>query len=163
MGIVPLVFVAILAYSQSASALDAKTYASLGGIAEYKTRVLEEWIHDRMADVHSIPLTQQYVNLCKERINRSSRAFRDLQANILNDFEVNHRRRGDRIYVQLFDRVISLEMCIDFISPPVQLVIAKPVLSGAKVSPDASGRLWQSGENWQRDSHGLRPRDDSKE
>jgi len=49
-GIMPLVIVAILAYAQSASALDAKTYAGLGSIAEYKTRVLEDWIHDRMTD-----------------------------------------------------------------------------------------------------------------
>ena len=44
-----------------------------------------------MADVHAIPLTQQFVQLCKAaQVNRNSQTFKNLQANILHDFEVNH-------------------------------------------------------------------------
>jgi len=92
-GIIPVAVVGVLAYTNASSALNDQAFNNLAGIAEYKTRVLESWVHDRMADVHTIPLLPNYVDLCKAAKRRSSQTVQ-LAQDVLTDFQVNHKLHG---------------------------------------------------------------------
>ncbi len=87
-GVIPLAVVGVLPYSTYSSALSEQAFTNLAGIAEYKTQMLDQWVNDRMADVHTISLTPNYIKLCKAARRRSSETV-TLAREVLIDFQNN--------------------------------------------------------------------------
>lgn len=101
-GIIPGAIIGVFSYTRVSSALNDKTFATLTSIAEYKTQALEKWVHDRMADVHTVPLTPNYVNLCKAAQRRSSDIVM-LAQEVLIDFQNNAKLHGDYSEMKVLD------------------------------------------------------------
>ena len=92
-GIIPGAIIGVFSYTRASSALNDKAFATLTSIAEYKTQMLEHLVHDRMADVHTIPLTPNYGNLCNAARRRSSETV-TLAREVLIDFQNNAKLHG---------------------------------------------------------------------
>ncbi len=101
-GIIPGAIIGVFSYTRVSSALNDKAFATLTSIAEYKTQMLEHLVHDRMADVHTIPLTPNYVNLCNVARQRSSETVK-LAREVLIDFQNNAKLHGHYNEMKVLD------------------------------------------------------------
>jgi methyl-accepting chemotaxis protein len=102
-GILPLVISGVASLQNSRTALESEAFAKLAAIAEYKTRALESWVHDRMADVHAIPLTPFYVSSAKILLSDDPEAKAHAREEVLHEFKVNQKLHGYFNEMKLLD------------------------------------------------------------
>ena len=102
-GILPLAVSGVMSLQNSRAALENEAFTKLAAIAEYKTRALQDWVHDRMADVHAIPLTPFYVNSAKVLLSGDPVARARVEKEVLHEFKVNQKLHGYFNEMKLLD------------------------------------------------------------
>ena len=93
-GVLPAAIVGLLALNSTRTALEEKAYANLGGIAEYKTQILESFVRDRMADIHLVPLTPFYLDAATTLTSGSEADRTSMRERVLSEFKLNQQLHG---------------------------------------------------------------------
>ena len=93
-GVIPAAVVGLLALNSTRTALEEKAYANLGGVAEYKTQILESFVRDRMADIHLVPLTPFYLEAAKSLTAGSGAERASTRERVLQEFRLNQQLHG---------------------------------------------------------------------
>jgi hemerythrin-like metal-binding protein len=102
-GIAPAAIIGVLALQEAKESLREEAVHSVAGISEYKTESVQSYIHDRMMDVHAIPLTPMYVNAAKALLSNSLEdriAARDM---LQNEWKINDKLHGFYNEIKLLD------------------------------------------------------------
>ncbi len=93
-GLVPAAAIGLISLNKSRVALEQEAFSKLAGVAEYKTQILETFIHDRAADIHAIPLTPFYVNAAKRALHGTPEEKAAAKTELVNEFKVNRKLHG---------------------------------------------------------------------
>ncbi len=93
-GIVPAAIIGLVALDKSRDALEKEAFSKLSGIAEYKTQILEKFVHDRSADIHAVPLTPFYVDAAKALTSGTPEEKTKAKADVLKEFAVSQKLHG---------------------------------------------------------------------
>ncbi len=102
-GIIPAAVIGIIALQESQTSLETEAKAKLSGVSEYKTEMIDSFIRQRMADVHSIPLTPLYVEAAHILQSGSPQEQTAMRAKVLNEWKINRKLHGYFNEVKLLD------------------------------------------------------------
>ncbi|WP_240796818.1 methyl-accepting chemotaxis protein [Terasakiella sp. SH-1] len=112
-GLIPFFIVGIMMLNRANHALEDEAYAKLASVAEYKTLAIKNWLKDRKADVHSVPLTPFYINAAKTLLNGTAAEKAQAQKDVRHEFEINQRLHGYYNEMKILDlkgnHLISLQ------------------------------------------------------
>jgi len=74
--------------------LRLEAFDKLSATAEYKAVIVEDWIRDRMQDVHTMPLLPSYIRDCKAMQGDDPEAAKAAHDELLHAFKVNEKLHG---------------------------------------------------------------------
>ncbi|MBU8869524.1 MAG: methyl-accepting chemotaxis protein [Gemmatimonadales bacterium] len=80
--------------TETVSTLRHDAFEKLAAIAEFKTSILEDWVHERMQDVHAVPLTPTYTNCTWAMLGTDPVKAEQARKGMLHEFEINQKLHG---------------------------------------------------------------------
>ena len=93
-GLIPAAVIGLISLNETRDALHRQANTALAGVAEYKTEILQSFIHDRMADIHTIPLTPFYIEASRALLEGTAAEKEAARERVLHEFTVNKKLHG---------------------------------------------------------------------